>query len=376
MAIGAKVLDILRVHSNTTILTTKKENEVFANIIGNSMSNLNYRLFSAYGEAFNNLDPTEVLNVSDWNNVSEMIDLMYRTTAHVNGIKSFENINQLSPDIQNLMVTNSLNVIFISHFKALVGNNWPQSRVEWEAFMNIMGQSMLELGLAFVPGSGIIDAVSSVNQDDYTMAAFALATVMADFFGGTIIKGVAKVGKVAYKAFKIFRLAYDFLSSLTNVIQKGFKVSLNTFGSLKLINKKKNVIAQGDDVGKYVRVVNGATDFLTNQTAINNFSDEIININRQFSDGVLLNGAPSSAINTALYQGTVVDQAASIFKSISRNHMFTNGNKRTAVEMFKSFASKSSIPVNLTDNQLLDIATQVATGALDNVSQIAAALIK
>ena len=95
-----------------------------------------------------------------------------------------------------------------------------------------------------------------------------------------------------------------------------------------------------------------------------------------FSDGVLLNGSPGSAINTALFQGSVVDQAASIFKSISRNHMFANGNKRTAVEVFKSFASKSNIPVNLTDSQLLDIATDVATGALDDVSQIGAALIR
>lgn len=81
-------------------------------------------------------------------------------------------------------------------------------------------------------------------------------------------------------------------------------------------------------------------------------------------------------MNTALFQGNVIDQAASIFKSISRNHMFNNGNKRTAVEMFKSFAAKSDIPVNLSDNELLDIATKVATGALDDVSQIGIALIK
>ncbi|WP_223810846.1 RHS repeat-associated core domain-containing protein [Paenimyroides baculatum] len=64
------------------------------------------------------------------------------------------------------------------------------------------------------------------------------------------------------------------------------------------------------------------------------FSDEIISINKKFADGTLLNSTPSSAVNTALYYDNVVDQGASIFRSIAHGHMFGNGNERTAVEVY------------------------------------------
>jgi prophage maintenance system killer protein len=56
--------------------------------------------------------------------------------------------------------------------------------------------------------------------------------------------------------------------------------------------------------------------------------------------------------------------------------MFTDGNKRTAVNMFKSFCSKSGITTSVNDTQLMEVATKVATNQLDDVLEISQNLIK
>jgi len=242
-----KIIDILRGTSNTNVLTTLEENNAFSQIIGNSLTLLNKNLFPEHAEAFSSLDPNGVLNVDDWRTISPRIENLYKTAEAYEGIKDFEDINQLSPELIDLINKNSLYATYLPDLKALVGDHWPQNREEWEAVLKIMGQSMLEIGLAFVPGSGVIDAISSVNQGNYGMAAFALATVVADFFGGSIIKVIAKIGKVAYKSFKIFRLAYSFIHSLKATLNKGYTITLTSLERLKL-TRNDRLIALGDDV--------------------------------------------------------------------------------------------------------------------------------
>jgi death-on-curing family protein len=117
--------------------------------------------------------------------------------------------------------------------------------------------------------------------------------------------------------------------------------------------------------------------FLDDAAEAQRFADEIVDINRATQGGgVLLSGSPSSAINTALYYDDVLEQGASVFKTIIKNHMFADGNKRTAVNMMKSFMNKAGVTVNKTDGELLDIATQVATNAIDDVSVIASKIIE
>ena len=123
-------------------------------------------------------------------------------------------------------------------------------------------------------------------------------------------------------------------------------------------------------------VHNSYINFLLNQVNIDDFVDEIILINKKYSNGQLLNGNPLSAINSALYYENVVEQGASIFRSISHGHMFGNGNKRTAVDMIKSFAKKANINIKKSDNKLLDLANKVATGEIEDVTEIAAKLIE
>ena len=125
-----------------------------------------------------------------------------------------------------------------------------------------------------------------------------------------------------------------------------------------------------------VVVHNNYINFLLNQVNIDDFVDEIILINKKYSNGQLLNGNPLSAINSALYYENVVDQGASIFRSIAHGHMFGNGNKRTAVDMIKSFAKKANITIKKSDNELLDLASKVATGEIKVVTEIAVKLIE
>lgn len=109
---------------------------------------------------------------------------------------------------------------------------------------------------------------------------------------------------------------------------------------------------------------------------ISAFADEIVAINKATDGGgVLLNGTPSSAIFSAMYYEDVAEQGAAIFRSISGGHMFVNGNKRTAVAAFKSFAKQNGLNT-VSEKQMMNIATQVATGEVTEVSQIAKMLTK
>ena len=78
----------------------------------------------------------------------------------------------------------------------------------------------------------------------------------------------------------------------------------------------------------------------------------------------------------ASYYDNALDQGSAIFKGIISNHTFIDGNKRTAVATLKSFAAKNNLILNATDKELMNIATDVATGKLDNVSTISKTLFK
>lgn len=108
------------------------------------------------------------------------------------------------------------------------------------------------------------------------------------------------------------------------------------------------------------------------------FADEITALNKATDGGGALMGgsSPMSALQSASYYDDVAEQGASIFRSIAGNHMFANGNKRTAVGALQSFAEQSGLTINRTHDELMDIATQVATGQLNDVSDIARALTK
>jgi prophage maintenance system killer protein len=64
-----------------------------------------------------------------------------------------------------------------------------------------------------------------------------------------------------------------------------------------------------------------------------------------------------------------------IYCPIAGSHMFANGNKRTAVAAFKSFATQIGFKT-VSHNRMMDIATKVATNKITDVSEIAKKLVK
>ncbi len=119
------------------------------------------------------------------------------------------------------------------------------------------------------------------------------------------------------------------------------------------------------------------TQLLTNSARAQEFAAEIVKINKSIDRGsCLLNGVPSTAIDTALRYGTAQEQGAAIFRSIAHGHMFSGGNKRTAVVVWRSFMRQYGIQSSLTNAQIMDIATKVATGKVQDVSRIASMLTK
>lgn len=126
-----------------------------------------------------------------------------------------------------------------------------------------------------------------------------------------------------------------------------------------------DVVRTGDDA------VRGVTGVMDDMSRIDNFADEILKINEGISGGGLLNGSPKSALNTASYYDDVTEQGASVFQTIIQNHMFVDGNKRTAIAALKSFYSKSGVTLSKSDAQLMDIANEVACGTYCTATEIA-----
>jgi len=104
----------------------------------------------------------------------------------------------------------------------------------------------------------------------------------------------------------------------------------------------------------------GCLKFLLEPAEASKFADEIIEINKKYSDGSIFYTTPSSAISSALYHENSLEQGAAIFNSIAR-HMFNNGNKRTAADMIILYCQKANIPLNKSRQELLDIAQDVAS---------------
>ncbi|XZF16695.1 RHS repeat-associated core domain-containing protein [Chitinophagaceae bacterium MMS25-I14] len=112
------------------------------------------------------------------------------------------------------------------------------------------------------------------------------------------------------------------------------------------------------------------------EAELTSFAEQIITLNKATEGGgILLNGNPTTAINTALYYETAAEQGSAIFRSISNGHMFIDGNKRTAVAAFQLFAEQFGL-TTVSEAQMTQVATQVATGEITDVSEIAKLLTK
>ena len=67
-------------------------------------------------------------------------------------------------------------------------------------------------------------------------------------------------------------------------------------------------------------------------------------------------------------------KAAALLHSLARNHALVDGNKRIALAATIAFLGMNGIRLTLSNDEAYDLVMSVATGALEDVSNIAAAL--
>jgi death-on-curing protein len=68
------------------------------------------------------------------------------------------------------------------------------------------------------------------------------------------------------------------------------------------------------------------------------------------------------------------EKAAALLHSLARNDALIDGNKRIALAATVAFLGMNGIRLTLSNDEAYDLVMSVATGALDDVSNIAAAL--
>ena len=81
----------------------------------------------------------------------------------------------------------------------------------------------------------------------------------------------------------------------------------------------------------------------------------------------------ASAFGEDAYPG-LFEKAAALMHSVARNHALVDGNKRLALAATIAFLGMNGTRLTLTNDEAYDLVIRVATGVLDDVPRIAAAL--
>lgn len=69
----------------------------------------------------------------------------------------------------------------------------------------------------------------------------------------------------------------------------------------------------------------------------------------------------SSALNSATYYESIVDQGSAVFSSIITGHIFDNGVKRTSSEFITKFAKDNDLTLKLDAQGLEELSTKLAS---------------
>ncbi len=110
---------------------------------------------------------------------------------------------------------------------------------------------LLKVGIEFLPYGGVFnaskDTLAGLSSGDYTTAVIGVVGLIMEFVPwAKVAKIASKVYDIGKSAFKMFKLAYDFIGNLATAIEKGFKAILNSAGDL-VLKKGDEVIASGDN---------------------------------------------------------------------------------------------------------------------------------
>jgi len=173
-------------------------------------------------------------NITIKNKATEIFDII--------ASNNFSNIDQFSLADQKTIAQNSLFIGFLPSVNSIIGQYWPKSTEEWAVIGELFTQFLPELALGFIPGSDILEVIKGVDNGDTIAVAFGLAGLIADAFGGTILKGLTKAVKIGKKIFTSFKLTYKFVAVIGKALKTGLKVSLD--GTTVILKRNLNEIAR------------------------------------------------------------------------------------------------------------------------------------
>ncbi len=159
-------------------------------------------------------------------------------------------LNKLTERQQLVVAKQAAQVTVLSESTPNSSSNfWPQNREEWSAYLTVMAPLLFEVGIAFVPGSGVIDLFRSIESGDNVGVAVAVGGLVVDAAGGNTIRGAIKGARIYRKAAIITsKLGRATLKPAAKAASRGFKI---TTSGLRLVVKKGNkTIATGKEVVK------------------------------------------------------------------------------------------------------------------------------
>jgi death-on-curing family protein len=99
-------------------------------------------------------------------------------------------------------------------------------------------------------------------------------------------------------------------------------------------------------------------------------AEDIVNINKKYSDGYQMNNSIENILNSASYYDDPYEQVAAVTRSIT-DHAFANGNKRTAFDTLNMLIDDLKLNNSLSDTQKWDLIYDIAEGRVNDVTEIA-----
>jgi death-on-curing family protein len=100
------------------------------------------------------------------------------------------------------------------------------------------------------------------------------------------------------------------------------------------------------------------------------FSKDIVNMNKKYSNGNQMNNNVDNILNSASYYNDPYEQVAAVTRSIT-DHVFENGNKRTAFDTLNMLLDDLGLKNLLSDAQKWNLIYDIAEGRLNDVTEIA-----
>jgi prophage maintenance system killer protein len=125
-------------------------------------------------------------------------------------------------------------------------------------------------------------------------------------------------------------------------------------------------LGRGDDALRSVEAIGGFAYPVT--------ANEIEIINRQMGGTTLLTGHLDSVLAGAERETSFFRKSAVIIRGIAGNHMFDNGNKRTAQAVYELLKSRNGVVNGVKPEVVRRVIDHIGRGELKEIDEIASAL--